>query len=304
MRALSISTGFGLAAITLLVVTGCGKSKTNPPTTGQATAPPAHHHHHHGSQRGVNGGRIIGMDIESLHAEITHDDNAKRVGIYILGDDAATATPIEAKSVTINAVIDDKASQFELPAAARPGDAVGKSSYFELISEPLFEIVTGKSQSPGNEVELRVAIDGKTHIGEISTEPYDTDTYVAAHGDAADALLWIKESVEDGYKVSLGHHGVQLLAGGKVEPAVQITRDGKPVADAKVFNALFDSDGKTAFAEEVATVYEPPTSDEPSHYAQGQLKIPPGTRQAIIRYRIVFPEGKGERTYDVPVTVK
>ena len=95
-----------------------------------------------------------------------------------------------------------------------------------------------------------------------------------------------------------------MLAGGDVEPAVQVTRDGQPVADAQVFNALLEDDGETVLAEEVATVYEPPTSDEPAHYAQGSLKIPSGTRQATIRYRIVLPEGKGERTFDVPVDVK
>ena len=121
---------------------------------------------------------------------------------------------------------------------------------------------------------------------------------------ADDALTWSKELKEQGYDISLGYHGTSLLAGSKVEPAVQITRDGKPVADAKVFNALLEANGKTVLAEEVATVYEPPSSDEPSHYAQGALKIPPGTREAVLRYRIILPEGKGERTYDVPVAVK
>ena len=90
-------------------------------------------------------------------------------------------------------------------------------------------------------------------------------------GGADDVLTWSKELKEQGYDISLGYHGTGLLAGGKVEPAVQITRDGKPVADAKVFNALLEANGKTVLAEEVATVYEPPSGDEPSHYAQGAL---------------------------------
>jgi len=117
-------------------------------------------------------------------------------------------------------------------------------------------------------------------------------------------LLWIKVLKEAGYDISLGHHGVSLLAGSKVEPAAQITRDGKPVADAKVFNALLEGNGKTVLAAEVATVSEPPSDNEPSHYAQGKLKIPAGTREAVLRYRVVLPEGKGEHTYDVPVAVK
>ena len=52
------------------------------------------------------------------------------------------------------------------------------------------------------------------------------------------------------------------------------------------------------------TIYEPPTSDEPAHYAQGALKIPAGTREAMIRYRIVLPGSKEERTFDGPVAVK
>jgi hypothetical protein len=116
--------------------------------------------------------------------------------------------------------------------------------------------------------------------------------------------LWKKVVNEEGYEISLGHHGITLLAGGKVEPAVQIKRDGKPVADAKVFNALLEANGTTVLAEEVPTVYEPPSGEEPSHYAQGSLKIPPGTREAVIRLRILLPEGKGEKTYDVPVSVR
>jgi hypothetical protein len=126
-----------------------------------------------------------------------------------------------------------------------------------------------------------------------------------SHGHSdADVLMWRKEVNEQGYTIALGHHGVTLLAGSTVEPAVQITREGKPVADAKVFNALLDADGETILAEEAATVYEPPTSDEPAHYAQGALKIPPKTRQGTLRFRIVLPDGKGEHTYDVPVPVK
>ena len=76
------------------------------------------------------------------------------------------------------------------------------------------------------------------------------------------------------------------------------------MADAKVYNVLLAEDGQTVVGEEVETVYEPPTGEEPSHYAQGSLMIPGGTRKVVLRYRIVLPEGKGERTINVPVSVK
>lgn len=65
-------------------------------------------------------------------------------------------------------------------------------------------------------------------------------------------------------------------AGQEVEPAVSITRGSQPVSDAQVFNSLLSADGTTILAEEVATVFEPTTPEEPAHYAQGGLAVPAG----------------------------
>jgi hypothetical protein len=300
MRKIVSSTACMLVATSLVGLTGCGKTKTNAPPS-QAAVPA--HHHHHGASRGAHGGYVIGLDIENYHAELTRDENTNRVGVYILGEDAATAAPIDAQSVAIHVKVDDKPTEYKLPAVTQPGEPAGKSSYFELVSEPLLAIVADKSGSPNPDVQLSVTIDGKSHTGDIDV--HEMSEPVSSQGSATDdALLWKKVVNDEGYQISLGHHGITLLAGGKVEPAVQITRDGKPVADAKVFNSLLEANGKTMLAEEVATVYEPPSGEEPSHYAQGTLKIPPGTREAVIRFRIELPEGKGERTYDVPVAVR
>ena len=272
MRPMSISIGFGLFALCLVGLTGCSKAKTNAPPSGQAAV--AAHHHHHGTARGLHGGYIIGLDVENYHVELTYDEKANRVGIYVLGEDAATAAPIDAQPVTIKVTVDDKPTEYKLPAVPQPGDPAGKSSYFELVSEPLLATLAGKSKSQYPDIQLSATIDGKPHLGDIDIQ--EMSAPVGSQGNAADdALLWIKVLKEQGYEISLGHHGVTLLAGSKVEPAVQITRDGKPVADAKVFNALLEANGKTALAEEVATVYEPPSSDEPSHYAQGSSRSHP-----------------------------
>jgi hypothetical protein len=294
----------GLLTIGLFVLAGCGKGKTNTPGAGKAGA--AHpHHHDHGHAHGPNGGHIIGLDTEKYHGELTHDAASHRVGIFFLGEDAATAAPIDAASVTIDVSADGKSTTYMLPAVAQPGETAGKSSYFELVSEPLETILFGQTQAPSSEVELTVTIEGKPQRGLIDTRQMQEQAAGHSHSDAdGDILVWHKEVSEQGYTIALGHHGVMLLAGSKVEPAVQITREGQPVADAKVFNGLLDADGNTVLAEEAATVYEPATTEEPSHYAQGALKIPPGTRDVTLRFRIVLPEGKGEHTYDVPVAVK
>ena len=243
MRPISISIGFGLFALCLVGLPGCSKPKTS----GQVAVTP--HHHSHGISRGLHGGYIIGLDIENYHAELTHDDKTKKVGVYVLGEDAATVAPIEAKAVTVNVLIGDKPFEYTLPAVVQPGDPAGKSSYFELVSEPLLAIVTGRAGSaPNVDVELSIAIDGKPRLGDVDVEHMLEP--VASQANAADdALTWSKVLKEQGYDISLGYHGTNLLAGGKVEPAVQITRDGKPVADAKVFNALLEANGKTCWPQ-------------------------------------------------------
>ena len=149
-----------------------------------------------------------------------------------------------------------------------------------------------------------------TIVGVIDGTPYSGDFTEEAHGAHGhshgpdDALVWEGETREHaGLKIQLGHHGKQLHAGEEVEPAVSIVRDGKPVDDAKVFNALVSADGQTVLAKEVATVYEPTTDDEPAHYAQGALAIPSGVSKVILRFRIV-PAGADPVTFDVPVTVE
>jgi len=224
--------------------------------------------------------------------------------VYILGEDATTVVPLDAKSVTIDVKEYEKSTPYVLPAVVQPDDGAGKSSYFELESKPLVAVITGQSEDPNAEVRVNIAASGKSYLGYVDTR-HASEAAAHCHSHAEDdALVWLQKVKEQGYDIEVGHHGVTLLAGRKVEPAVQITRDGQPVADAKVFNALLAEDGQTVLVEELPTVYEPPSGDEPSHYAQGSLEIPGGTRNVVLRYRIVLPEGKGERTINVPVGVK
>lgn len=122
--------------------------------------------------------------------------------------------------------------------------------------------------------------------------------------EGGDALVWNQEGLEkNGFSISLGHHGIRVLGGHAVEPAISITREGKAVADAKVFNSLISIEGEKVLAEEVATVYEPETEEEPSHYAQGALQVPEGLERVIIRYRIILPGDAVEVSFDDAVTV-
>ena len=57
-------------------------------------------------------------------------------------------------------------------------------------------------------------------------------------------------------------------------------------------------------AKEVRTTYEPPTVEEPAHYAQGNLNIPSDAKDVVIRFRVVLPGVAGEVSYDLPVSIE
>jgi len=117
-----------------------------------------------------------------------------------------------------------------------------------------------------------------------------------------DSLVWGRSDLQHaGFVIQLGHHSQTLHAGTSMEPAVSITRDGQPVGDAQVFNSLLASEGGAVLAAEAPTVYEPPTDDEPAHYAQGELAIPAGTTSGTIHFRIALPGIPEEATFDLPV---
>jgi len=122
--------------------------------------------------------------------------------------------------------------------------------------------------------------------------------------DGDDALIWVEENIEhDRFILALGHHGKHLHATSFVEPAVSITHDGVAFADARVLNSLVSVDGTEVIREEVATIYEPESENEPAHYAQGKLHLPKGFSQLIIRFRIVLPGVANELTRDITIDV-
>jgi hypothetical protein len=163
----------GLLAIGLFVLTGCGDN-SKAPGTGESSAD-AHDHDHDHAEEGPHGGHIIELGAENHHAELMHDEATHKVGIYLLGGDAKSAAPIEATSVTINVSADGQPAQYELPAVPQAGEAAGKSSYFELVSEPLCDVVCGESEKPNTNARLSLQIDGKPYVGMIETAPHDHD---------------------------------------------------------------------------------------------------------------------------------
>jgi hypothetical protein len=163
MRSVSIATASVLVATFGLVLLGCGRP----------APPPAGHAHHDHGHEGPHGGHIIELGSAHHHAELTHDEETHRVGIYILDGRAAQLAPIEAQSVTIIASVDGESSQYELPAVPQPGDPEGRASYFELESEPLHAIVAGEAEAETTHARLSLTIEGQRYVGLIETDPHD-----------------------------------------------------------------------------------------------------------------------------------
>lgn len=254
--------------------------------------------HSHPSE-GPHGGQILEFGSADYHAELVHDEASGAVTVYILDSGATKATPVEAAELTVNVKQGGEAKQYVLAAAPDEGETGGKSSRFTTEDKAL-----GEDLHAGAEARLVAKIGGRSYNAAIE---HGHDHAHGGHGHSHagdDALVWRQEGVKEGdYTIALGHHGTELHAGESVEPAVMVTKGGRDVADAQVFNALLAEDGTTVLAEEKPTVYEPKTAEEPAHYAQGELAVPADAKKVVLRFRVVLPEGD-EKTFDVPVDAK
>lgn len=249
--------------------------------------------HAHGT--GPNGGVVF--DLGKYHAEFTVDHPKEECTILFLGGDEKTTTAVEATELTLNIKATKTADGTGVPAMTvkmLPTDEKdGKATTFVGTDAGIANVADFEGTVLGQ-------IDGKPSQGEFSEKQAAAPH---THGED-DALVWEGDPVDvDDVVIKLGHHGKHLHAGEEVEPAVFIERDGKPVDDAKVYNALLSADGETVLAEEVPTVYEPTTEEEPAHYAQGGLAIPRDVKKVVVRFRIVLP-GADAQTFDMPIDVE
>jgi hypothetical protein len=120
------------------------------------------------------------------------------------------------------------------------------------------------------------------------------------HTDA-DKLVWVKKDIDaNGFRITLGHHGDHFHFGDTIEPAVMITKDGEIIADAEIQNCLISNDSTTV-TEKIPLVFETETSDEPAHYAQGNLKIPADQGPVQILFTIKLPGEDASREFQIDV---
>lgn len=296
---ITFSSVAALLSISLMV--GCGDKTAEQPAAQQSgtssTSESDHGHPHegegsHGHGAGPHDGTLADWGGGKYHVEFTVDHDKKEATVYVLGSDEKTPEPITAESLLLS--IKNPQLQTDLMPVPLDDESDGKSSRFVGTHDGLATVME-------YEGTISAEVDGTPYAGNFKEEAHGHAGGHSHGGD--DALVWEGEPKEHaGLVIKLGHHGKHLHAGEEVEPAVSITRDGEPVNDAKVFNALLSADGNE-LAKEVATVYEPATEEEAAHYAQGGLMIPAGSSEVIIRFRIV-PAGGEAVEFDVPITVE
>lgn len=113
---------------------------------------------------GPHKGTLVELGAEEFHAEVTHDDKAASVTIYLLGPDAKKLAVSEAQDLAINVKLHGKPMQMKLKAVPQMGDPAGKSSRFAGVSKDLVHALDHADSMP----QLRVMIAGKTYVGKIS----------------------------------------------------------------------------------------------------------------------------------------
>lgn len=154
-------------AIISLAVVGCGDSD-GPATTQhiESSGPPATmgppHAHAHAST-GPHGGTLIELGDE-YHAELSHDDAAGTVTIFILDASGKNTLPIDGADISVNLKHDGRGDQFKLAASPDASDPAGKSSRFVSSEKELAEDLDHEDAEP----QLAVVIDGKQYRGVIS----------------------------------------------------------------------------------------------------------------------------------------
>jgi hypothetical protein len=162
-----------VVAVGMFGLAGCsGESDIEHPEVPTNTEEDQHTHDMHGP----HDGHIIELGTEEYHAELTHDEAAHKVTVYILDGSAKNAAPIAAESLTINLVADGKPMQFTLAAMPLEGED-GVCSRFGLESEELLH----ELEEEGSKPRLSFSVGDTQFNGDIELGDHDHD-----HGDDHD----------------------------------------------------------------------------------------------------------------------
>lgn len=113
-----------LALLPFLLLAGCGPTPTSPPALPSGKGEePAHTH----PSAGPHGGPLVEWGEDDLHLEVMIDRPTATATVYVLGEDAKTAVPVSAKTLTLT-VNGEPPTVITLTATPQDGDTAEKGS--------------------------------------------------------------------------------------------------------------------------------------------------------------------------------
>lgn len=149
----------------LIGLAGCGGEQGGEFRTfdpNKDKAPDAEHGHAH--EHGPHDGELVELGEEEYHAEFVFDHDHAKISLYLLGADAKTPVPIDAKEIALDASGMKGPKTYALAAVPLDGEAEGKSSRFESAEEELVDLFSHDAKTVG---KFKVTIEGKEFSGEV-----------------------------------------------------------------------------------------------------------------------------------------
>jgi hypothetical protein len=158
------------AALVLGIATllGCQRQASDATSNAPADHEAGTAAHDH-SAEGPHHGHLIELGNEEYHAELTHDETAGKVTIYLLDGHAKEAVLTTAKQVTIQLLVQGKRAEFRLAAVPVATDPTDHASRFELADHTLLAAL----DAPRTKGRLNVTIDGKSFVGPIDHQEHE-----------------------------------------------------------------------------------------------------------------------------------
>ncbi len=168
------------AALLSVGLLGCADSGGNyqEVTPEAAKAAADSHDHGHAHAHGPNGGDLVELGDHSIHAEVVFDEGSGKLDVYLLGEDAKTAHPVDLTEITLSFAHGDETEDFKLTAAPLEGEAESQSSRFTITDKEIAE----EFHEHTDGAYLHFSISGKEYKGEVH---HHHDHSGHAHGDHA-----------------------------------------------------------------------------------------------------------------------
>jgi hypothetical protein len=166
----------GLGTCVLLLGCGTGPADTSGNSVGPSEAAHDHAAEHNHAALGPHGGHLIVLGEEEYHAELTHDEAAHTVAVYLLDGAAKEVVTDGPEEITLQVFQEGEFADHVLKAT-------GDDGLYAAVDEPLCHFLVDTAEVTGR---VRVTIAGKEYVGILEHATHDNDDGHDHEAEAAD----------------------------------------------------------------------------------------------------------------------